>query len=287
MAVKVSASITLTAVVDVEATTRWYLLRSSTLAAPSKPTSRPPGGLWSVSEPGYTEGSTNSLYFTDLTLFSDGTWSYSEVSLSSSYEAAKQAYNKAQAVEDQAGALDARLSQAELKIEDDAIIATVTSSERYMEDLDNLTLATDAALGLAERVEGRAGEAAALAQEALEGSAAANQAIRTLQTSVTQTENGLSVVISRTTDVEGRVQSLESGVHIGENGIGIYKEGSPFRNTVTNDGWMISENDSPIITCAETKLTAPRVQITDALIIGNSAWKAGSDNHLRLLKYGR
>ena len=91
-----SGSITLSAVVDVHSVTRYYLLQSSTLARPSKPTTNPPPAAWDDTEPTYTAGSTNSLYFTDLTVFSDGTWAYSEVSLSSSYEAAKEAYNLAQ-----------------------------------------------------------------------------------------------------------------------------------------------------------------------------------------------
>ena len=95
MAVKASALITLSAVTDIASVTRYYLLQSSTLARPSKPTTKPPSTGWDDTEPTYTTGSTNSLYFVDLTVFSDETWSYSSVSLSSSYEAAKAAYNKA------------------------------------------------------------------------------------------------------------------------------------------------------------------------------------------------
>lgn len=95
MAVKAAGQITLTSVVDVYATYRYYLLQSSTAAAPAKPTTFPPASIWSDAEPGYTDGSTNSLYTVDCTLFSDDTFLYSLVSLSSSYEAAKAAYNKA------------------------------------------------------------------------------------------------------------------------------------------------------------------------------------------------
>lgn len=86
--------------VDVTATCRYYLLQASTLSPPDKPTKKPPGGSWSDTEPSYTSGSTNTLYFADLTVFSDGTWAYSSVSKSSAYEAAKEAYNKAQQVMD-------------------------------------------------------------------------------------------------------------------------------------------------------------------------------------------
>lgn len=94
MAVKAAGQITLSSVVDVAATYRYYLLQSSTAATPPKPTTFPPA-VWDDVEPGYTDGSTYSLYTVDCTVFSDGTYVYSPVSLSSSYEAAKAAYNKA------------------------------------------------------------------------------------------------------------------------------------------------------------------------------------------------
>lgn len=95
------ADVTLSSIVDVKSTCRYYKLQSSTLSTPSKPTTNPPSG-WTTTEPSYTAGSTNSLYFVDLTVFCDDTFSYSDVSLSSSYEAAKAAYNKAVAADDTA-----------------------------------------------------------------------------------------------------------------------------------------------------------------------------------------
>ena len=95
MAVKAAGQITLTSVVDVSAVYRYYLLQSSTAAIPAAPKVFPPPSPWDDTEPTYTEGSTNSLYTTECTVFSDGSFLYSLVSLSSSYEAAKVAYNKA------------------------------------------------------------------------------------------------------------------------------------------------------------------------------------------------
>lgn len=95
------AQITLYKIVNVEQTTRYYLLQSSTASAPAKPTTNPPGGNWVKTEPAYTSGSTNTLYFVDLTVYSNKlpdtnvNFSYSAVSKSSSYEAAKEAWNKA------------------------------------------------------------------------------------------------------------------------------------------------------------------------------------------------
>ena len=96
MAVKAKAEITLYKIISVDKVVRYYLLQSSTLAAPSKPADGAViGSDWSKTEPSYTSGSTSTLYFVDQTVLSNGTLKYSEVSKSSSYEAAKEAWNKA------------------------------------------------------------------------------------------------------------------------------------------------------------------------------------------------
>lgn len=102
MAIKASATITLFDVVDIESTTWYYLLQSSTASAPAKPTTETPSSNWKTTEPTYTEGSTNTLYTVMKTTYSDGTFDYTPVSKSSSYEAAKAAYNKAVVANDTA-----------------------------------------------------------------------------------------------------------------------------------------------------------------------------------------
>lgn len=94
MAVKASIQITISKVIDVYAVYRYYKLQSSTLVKPSKPTANPPSG-WCDTEPAYVSSSTNTLYFVDCNVYSDETFTFSEVSKSSSYEAAKDAWNKA------------------------------------------------------------------------------------------------------------------------------------------------------------------------------------------------
>lgn len=90
--------------VDVAETCRYYLLQLSDSDVPDKPMQNPPGGNWSNIEPSYAGGSANALYFTDLTVFSDGAWAYSAVSKSSAYEAAKAAYNEATSADSKATA---------------------------------------------------------------------------------------------------------------------------------------------------------------------------------------
>lgn len=91
MASKANATITLSSYRDMKSVTRYYQLSSST---PSKPTTKPPSG-WSTAEPTYTSGSASPLYFCDLIEFSDGTYTYSAVNKSSSYQAAQEAWTKA------------------------------------------------------------------------------------------------------------------------------------------------------------------------------------------------
>ena len=111
---KAKAEITIYHNVDITAVYRYYLLQSSTAAVPSKPTVYPPASTWSLAEPSYTEGSTKSLYTVECTIFSNGTFSYSEVSLSSSYEAAKVAYNKSVAAQDSANSANDKIDNLEI-----------------------------------------------------------------------------------------------------------------------------------------------------------------------------
>lgn len=130
MAIKASCTVTLSCYRDTQSVTRYYKLQSSTASAPSKPTANPPSG-WTDSEPSYTSGSTNTLYFCDLTVFSDGTWSYSTVSKSSSYEAAKEAYNKAQNAQD---------SVDNLEIGGRNLLKQYIKAGGQSEKIDNLTV---------------------------------------------------------------------------------------------------------------------------------------------------
>ncbi len=98
MAVKARAQITLTVQIDIQSVWWYYKLQSSTAVKPARPTTNPPSG-WTLTEPSYTEASTNTLYFVELTVFTDGSFQYSDVSVDSSYEAAKAAWNKANAAQ--------------------------------------------------------------------------------------------------------------------------------------------------------------------------------------------
>lgn len=103
MAVKGSATVTLSQYRDTESVTRYYKLQSSSLAAPDKPTNVKPNETpagWAKVEPACDI--TKTLYTCDVTVFSDKTTHVSDVSKSTSYEAAKEAWNKAQTAQNTA-----------------------------------------------------------------------------------------------------------------------------------------------------------------------------------------
>ena len=46
---------------------------------------------------------------------------------------------------------------------------------------------------------------------------------------------------------------------------------------IDNVGWAITGDGQETIAARESKMFAPRVQVNDALIMGRTAWKVGSD----------
>lgn len=113
-------------------------------------------------------------------------------------------------------------------------------------------------------------------------------AFQQLQTEVSQNAQGVTFItsiVSGENGLEGRVENLESGVHIGADGIDIYKSNSAYRMRIDNIGWAITGDGQETIAARESKMFAPRVQVNDALIMGRTAWKVGSDGFSRWLKY--
>lgn len=96
MEVKASGEFTMLHANSVDKTTRYYLLQSSKIEPPSKPIDGAAiGSEWSKTEPDYPSDLDMSLYFVDQTIMSNGSIRYSEVSKSSSYEAANKAKEEA------------------------------------------------------------------------------------------------------------------------------------------------------------------------------------------------
>lgn len=113
MTAKAKDQVTIIDMTDVQSVVVYYLLQLSTLAAPAKPTVASPNG-WSQTEPTYSGDDTKTLYTCIKTVYGDGSFEWGTVNVSSTYAAAKSAYNKAQS--------------ALLKLEPDALTTTISTA---------------------------------------------------------------------------------------------------------------------------------------------------------------
>lgn len=77
----------------VSSVTPYYLLRAAGTAAPAAPTTNPPGGSWTLTEPGYV--SSTELYRAELVVFTDGSFGWTSVSKVSAYTVGTQAITAA------------------------------------------------------------------------------------------------------------------------------------------------------------------------------------------------
>ena len=114
--------------VSVKIVTPFYALGT---AAPDKPTVNPPASVWTTTEPEYVKG--KNLYTTQRTVLEDSTFSYSDVSLDSSYKASEQAITTADTANTTAG--EAKTTAGEAK---------TTSGEAKTTAGEAKTIATEA-----------------------------------------------------------------------------------------------------------------------------------------------
>ena len=171
---------------------------------------------------------------------------------------------------DNVGSLTGRVTLAETAIEQTQEAITFRATKEEVED------SIEAVTGSVELV---------VSPEELVSRVTTSTAFQTLQSEVSQTANGLTFTQSAVSDIEGRVESLESGVHIGADGIGIYRSDYPYQMQLGAGGWAIRNGDAETIAARESKMFAPRVQVNDALIMDRTAWKIGSDGCLRWIRY--
>lgn len=114
--------------VDIVSIVKYYTMQDSGEVAATKPTVYPAPSPWSTTEPAYNNATSN-LYTVDCTVFSDGTWSYSDVSLSSSYEAVKDAIDQVTEV---------RESVSNLVLDANSIEASVAALESRQDVFEKL-----------------------------------------------------------------------------------------------------------------------------------------------------
>lgn len=126
-----SDTISLASVTDIQGIYRFYHLGPD---KPEVPTSYPPSNtVWSRTEPEYTLGNTDNLYYVDCTLFVNLSFSYGHVQLSSDYDASKKVYAEALARIDNA----VKVTDSQIGKEKDALRTEVWEKYYDKENLDS------------------------------------------------------------------------------------------------------------------------------------------------------
>lgn len=161
---------------DVVSTTYFFYAQASSIETPpAKPTTLTPPSGWATTEPEYDRN--NVVYMTIRTVYSEGNpnFEYSDVSLSSSFEAAKQAHNQADAVYD---ALDSYREQNPDDVED--AINSALNGDPDAED-------PQARVGALGRLEASIEEKIAAAEEGISNTIASlDELVNSLQREYTQ-----------------------------------------------------------------------------------------------------
>lgn len=268
------ASITLSAVVDVDACYRYYLLQSSTLTKPAAPTTFPPGEAWDDTEPTYSPGSTNSLYVVDLTVYSDGTFSYSPVSLSTAYEAAKDAYNKASAVDARVttvtdllvekesiimAALEERVTESEFtSYQEEAAAQLELKANEFTIEISRETSQLESKLSIQDATIAASG---AYVQKAIEEQ-------RQISTRLEQDAESLSLKVTEI--VNNGVSELhnEMGYDVDGDGFHVSRASDEISATLNNHGLVVKHNDEKQLVANETGVDARNLHASTYLIIG-------------------
>lgn len=126
-----SDTISLASVTDIQGIYRFYHLGPD---KPDVPTSYPPSDtVWSRTEPEYTLGNADNLYYVDCTLFVNLSFSYGLVQLSSDYEASKKVYADALARIDNA----VKITDSQIGKEKDALRTEISEKYYDKENLDS------------------------------------------------------------------------------------------------------------------------------------------------------
>jgi hypothetical protein len=125
-----SDTISLASVTDIQGIYRFYHLGPD---KPEVPVSYPPSNtVWSRTEPEYTLGNTDNLYYVECTLFVNLSFSYGLVQLSSDYEASKKVYAEALARIDNA----VKITDSQISKEKDALQTEIWEKYYDKENLD-------------------------------------------------------------------------------------------------------------------------------------------------------
>ena len=264
--VKISRDeVTVSHIVDIVGYTDYYLLQKSTLTPPTKPTTNPPPNTWSKTEPtlNVEDGNTLTLYRCGLTEYSDGTFDYTDVSVSTSYEAAKAALN----------------ISTTYRTEVQQLLDSWTVTVRATTVRDSGETVAD----LLGRIEVTEDQIDSLVESTKETTDGLSEQLSSLQT---QTAEDITNVFTRAQgyvddtygDALQYTERAQTWQRFSSDGIEQGKTGSPFKSKLTNDELGFYENDQRVSYIGQNKFYINNGEIVDSLTMGgNFSWISGQN----------
>ena len=173
--------------------------------------------------------------------------------------------------------------QLNLLTDADALTATIHGSgwetvndtndiRAALADVDSDVAGLIAGMGLLEGTVAQLGEQI-ITPEGVISIVAASDGYQALVNMANQSADGLELVRVTVSNLNGRVETLEEGVHVEGSNVGLYSSGSPFRMDIDHTGIGITENGQPTITVRESRADIPRIT-TQTLIMGGFAYRA-------------
>lgn len=233
---------------------------------------------WQLTEPAYTSGSTNTLYFVDCTEFTNGAFKYSEVSKSSSYEAAKEAYNKATAVETRVTNTETAIEQNKEAIELRATKSELTSEIDNVQDaIDQQGVAltktiTDYVSAIQTNADSISASVEKLEAKVDDNTDDTNAVISELRQKVDLqlTEDAVNIQIDK--KLQNGVTKVETstGFKFDENGLNISKSESPTNTQITENGMTVNNTETrdSMLTADKDGVDAKNLRASTYLIVG-------------------
>ena len=182
--------------------------------------------------------------------------------------------------------------QLNLFTDADALTATIHGSgwetvndtndiRAALADVDSDVAGLIAGMGLLEGTVAQLGEQI-ITPEGVVSIVAASDGYQALVNMASQSADGLELVRKTVSTLNGRVETLEEGVHVEGSNVGLYSSGSPFRMDIDHTGIGITENGQPTITVRESRADIPRIT-TQTLILGGFAYRAGENDLYQMI----
>lgn len=211
------------------------------------------GGSWTSVMPTWSEGfylwTRNKIVYTN-----PSSTSYTEPVCDSSWEAANGAYDAATDAQDMATNAQNSASSA------------LTSITEGLEEVRGLIIGTDE----------------------IKATIFNSSEYTVLASKVSQTASDVNFVIEETIEgdnsLDARLQTIEGTVRIGSGSVDLGRSDSTYQMHIDNDGLQILDGGNVTISAEQKKIRTPRVEVSEALMIGGLAWVPG-DGHVRLVKY--